>query len=78
MPQRNTPERRDMLAARAVGQRRRTAGFQPMARKPAGHIGKWDPAWQFFVPRDDLRIVPAWMNRRTGEPHERKCERWLA
>ena len=84
-----------MLAARAAGQLSRVPGFQPMARKPPGHVGDWDPAWQFkqpgrtaIIPACHLgewdpagrrqpgrtSIIPAWMNRRTGKPHEHKRE----
>ena len=47
MTQRNTPERREMLAARAKDQRNRTPGFTPMHRKPLRFTGKvWNPAGQ--------------------------------
>lgn len=69
MPQRNTPERRDMLAARATEQRSRSLAFTPMYRKPAGHVGVWAPAGN-RVPMERPKLIPAWMNRRTGEPHD--------
>jgi hypothetical protein len=74
MAQRNTPERADMLAQRASAQRNRAPGFTPMHRKPRNFVGKkWDPTgeWQ---PLSRPPFVPAWMNRRTGKPHEHRRE----
>ena len=61
-----------MLAARAAGQLSRVPGFTPMLRKPPGHLGEWDPAGKRQPGRTS--IIPAWMNRRTGKPHEHKRE----
>jgi hypothetical protein len=43
-----------------------------MRRKPRNYIGKdYDPSEPIRL-RDPVQIVPAWMNRRTGEPHDHK------
>lgn len=70
-PHRNTPERAAMLGRRAGGQRARNPGFTIMLRKPRGHIGKWDPTGDWH-PLDRPPLIPAWMNRHTGKPHENK------
>lgn len=71
MKHRNSPDRAEMLAARAARQMARSSGFTRMHRKPRGHIGKWDPTGE-WLPLDRPRFVPAWMNRRTGKPHEHR------
>lgn len=71
---RNSPERADMLAARAERQLNRVPGFTRMHRKPRGHMGKWDPTGD-TVPLDRPHFVPAWINRRTGMPHEHARQR---
>lgn len=67
-------DRAEMLARRAAAQVARSPGFTPMLRKPRGHVGKWDPAGDWMPLRRD-KLVPAWMNRRTGKPHERTREK---
>lgn len=71
--QKNSPERAEMLAARAERQSRRASGFTSMHRKPRGHMGKWDPAGE-WMPLQRPKLIPAWMNRRTDKPHERTRE----
>lgn len=55
MTQRNSPERRTMLIKRRTQQELREHGIW---------IGKR------FHTEDRPKLIPAWMNRHTGKPHE--------
>lgn len=58
MTQRNSPERKTMLIKRRVRQESREYGYWP------SHKGAR------FYPEERPKLIPAWMNRRTGKPHE--------
>jgi hypothetical protein len=76
-PQRNSERRRAMLAERRILQIHRLPGFTPMRRRPAGHMGKWNPAQEKTVrePWDVSHGFPHYQNRRTGEAHEHSREK---
>lgn len=69
-PQRNSPERAEAMIRRGAEQYQRTAGYTSWRSKRGG-VEAWEK-----VPRRTLMSgVPAWMNRRTGKPHEHNRQR---